>query len=140
MRTTTAVLAGAVLFTLPFQLYLHGETHHADRSAAHADHDARHGGMLVMVEDHHLEIVVSDGRVEVFVTDALRKPVRPAGGSVVFDDGTTANLAWQSHRLTAAAPPHFAWADYEVRLEGGAALAIRVPRASDDRRSLKDPG
>jgi hypothetical protein len=131
MRTTTAVLAGVVLFTLPFQLYLHGGSHHDRGAEPHADHDARHGGTLVMVDDHHLEIVMTNGRVEVYVTDSLRRPVQPTGGNVVFDEGTTRDLTWESYRLTAGTPAAFAWADYEVWLESGAVLAIRVPRSID---------
>lgn len=139
MRTTTAVLVGAVLFTLPFQLYLHGGSHHDGRAEPHADHDARHGGTLVMVDDHHLEIVTADGRIEVYVTDALRRPLQPSGGSVFFDDGTTTNLAWQSYRLVAEAPRGFVWADYEIRLDDGVVLAIRVPALDGTVQPLRDP-
>jgi len=127
VKTATAVIAGAVLFTLPFQLYLHGGAHPGDRAGAHADHGARHGGTLVMVEDHHLEIVARNGHVEVYVTDAMRRPVKPSGGSVVFDDGRTGTLVWRSYRLVVDAPPAFAWGDYEVKLNDGTSLAIRVP-------------
>lgn len=140
MRTTTAVLAGAVLFTLPFQLYLHGGSHHDGRSQPHADHDARHGGTLVMVDDHHLEIVTAAGRIEVYVTDALRRPVQASGGSARFDDGTTTPLAWQSYRLVAEAPRGFVWADYEIRLADGIVLAIRVPAPYAAVQPLRDPG
>lgn len=139
MRTTTAVLAGAVLFTLPFQLYLHGGSHHDGRAEPHADHGARHGGTLVMVDDHHLEIVTADGRLEVYVTDALRRPVQPSGGSARFDDGTGTTFAWQSYRLVAAAPRGFVWADYEIRLADGVVLTIRVPAPDREASQLKDP-
>ena len=135
MRTTTAVLAGAILFTLPFQLYLHGGSH----DGPHADHDARHGGTLVMVDDHHLEVATAGERIEVYVSDALRRPVQPTGGSVVFDDGTRGTLAWQGYRLVADAPPDFAWAEYEIRLADGVVLAIRVPAGSGRAPALRDP-
>lgn len=139
MRTTTAVLVGAVLFTLPFQLYLHGGSHHDGRDAPHTDHDARHGGTLIMVDDHHLEVVAADGRVEVYVTDALRRPVQPSGGSALFDDGTATTFAWQSYRLVAETPRGFVWADYEIRLEDGAVLAIRVPAPDGEAQRVRDP-
>jgi hypothetical protein len=140
MRTTTAVLAGAVLFTLPFQLYLHGGSHHDGRAAPHADHDARHGGTLVMVDDHHLEIVTADGRIAVYVTDALRRPVQPSGGSALFNDGTSTTFAWQAYRLVAEAPRGFVWADYEIRLENSVVLAIRVPAPDREVPRLRGPG
>lgn len=142
MRTATAVIVGAVLFTLPFQLYLHGGAHHdgsGGRAEPHGDHDARHGGTLVMVDDHHLEVVIVDAKLEVYVTDALRRPVRPTGGSVVFDDGTRAPLAWQAYRSVADAPPDYQWADFEIRLAAGVVLAIRVPAGGNRAPALRGP-
>jgi hypothetical protein len=128
MRTGVAVIAGAVLFTLPFQLYLHGDTHHGAGADPHSDHDARHGGTVVMIDDHHLEIVASAGQVEVYVSDALRRPLRPSDGKVTFDNGTSATLAWRSYRLVGAAPAGFRSGEYEVALADGTVLAIEMPR------------
>lgn len=139
MRAATAALTGAVLFTLPFQLYLHGGPHRPDASAPHADHEAHHGGTLVMVDDHHLEVVARGGRVEVFTTDAVRRPVRPVRATVVFDDGTTVPLVWRLYRLAADTPPTFAWADYEVQLGGGPVLSVRVPFVDEHQLSITDP-
>jgi len=127
MTRTTAVIAGAILFTLPFQMYGRGGAHHGGHSEPHGDHAARHGGTLVMVDDYHLEIVERDTSVEVYVTDALRRPVQPIGGSVVFDDAARAALTWSGYRLVANTLTPFAWGDYEVQLDGGSVLAIRVP-------------
>jgi hypothetical protein len=127
MTRVAAVISGAILFTLPFQLYLFAGSHHGDRTQPHTDHDPHHGGTVVMVDDHHLEIVETDGRVEVYVTDALRRPVQPTDGDVSFDDGATAALVWNAYRLVAQTPRTFTWGDYGVRLKDGTVLAIRVP-------------
>jgi len=127
MTRATAVIAGAILFTLPFQMYGRGSSHHGGDAEPHADHEPRHGGLVVMVDDHHLEIVANGDRVEVYVTDALRRPVQPIGGSVVFDDAARAALTWSGYRLVANTPTPLAWGDYEVQLDGGSVLAIRVP-------------
>jgi hypothetical protein len=50
------VAAGCVLFALPFLSMGVGSTHH-DGAAPHMDHTPKYGGLLLMVDDHHLEIV-----------------------------------------------------------------------------------
>lgn len=46
---------------------------------AHQDHNPRHGGVVTMEGDNHVEIVVGpDGAVDLFVSDAVRKPIDPA--------------------------------------------------------------
>jgi hypothetical protein len=46
---------------------------------AHADHDPRHGGVLTMEGDSHVEIVVSDdGTVDLYVSDAVRAEIAPS--------------------------------------------------------------
>jgi hypothetical protein len=51
----------------------------ASSGRAHADHDPRHGGILTMEGDYHVEIVVTpDGRVDLWVSDATRTPIAPA--------------------------------------------------------------
>src|SRR5262249_11817282 len=47
-------------------------------SQPHADHDPRHGGVVTMVGDHHIEIVVRrDGTILLYPTDAVRRPIAP---------------------------------------------------------------
>src|SRR5262249_27859210 len=42
-------------------------------------HKPRHGGVVTMVGDDHVEIVVrKDGTIQLFVSDAVRKPIAPA--------------------------------------------------------------
>lgn len=53
---------------------------------AHQDHDARHGGVLTMEGDVHIEIVVSaDGAIDLYLSDAARRPIPPkeASGTIV---------------------------------------------------------
>jgi hypothetical protein len=46
---------------------------------AHADHDPRHGGVLTMEGDYHVEIVVGDdGNVDLYVSDAVRAEIAPS--------------------------------------------------------------
>jgi hypothetical protein len=45
---------------------------------AHQDHEARHGGVLTMEGDNHVEIVVSpEGALDLYISDAVRQPVAP---------------------------------------------------------------
>ena len=45
---------------------------------AHQDHDARHGGVLTMEGDGHIEIVVSpEGAVDLYASDGFRQPIAP---------------------------------------------------------------
>jgi len=133
MTRTAALTFGAILFTLPFQLYLLDGAHDRGHDQPHTDHGAHHGGTVVMVDDHHLEIVEGTGRVEVYSTDSLRRPVQPADGDVTFDDGATAPLSWSVYRLVARTPHRFSWGDYEVRLKDGTLLVIRVPTSGAGR-------
>ncbi len=96
-RYTVAALAGLFLATLPFWRYLPL----GGAVGAHMDHEPRHGGQLGMVGDHHIEVVRRRGLVEVFVSDASRRPVQPRSGRVIFDSTATEPLAWKNHRLIA---------------------------------------
>ncbi|WP_437717038.1 hypothetical protein WMF45_11855 [Sorangium sp. So ce448] len=52
-----------------------------DRAAStrpHADHNARHGGLVTMEGDNHVEVVVgADGAIDLYVSDAIRTPIPP---------------------------------------------------------------
>jgi hypothetical protein len=69
------------------------------------DHEPRHGGQLGMVGDHHIEVVRRRGQVEVFVSDAVRHPVRPRSGRVIFDSSVSEQLTWENYRLIGADRP-----------------------------------
>ncbi len=75
--------------------------------AAHADHAPHHGGVLGMVGDVHLEVVRRDGVIEVYLSDAYRRPLPARGGRLVFEDGPTVPLVRNGRYLTAADHPRF---------------------------------
>jgi hypothetical protein len=117
-RLVTAVLAGSLLATLPFLRYFPLVAH----VEAHVDHEPRHGGQLGMVGDHHIELCRRRGNVEVFVSDAWRRPVRPDRGSVVFDNGRAERLSWHNHRQVAIDYADATDIKVEVVLADGSAL------------------
>lgn len=54
----------------------------------HADHEPRHGGLVTMTGDNHVEMVVRrDGYLQLYISDAVRAPIDPrqASGSVVVE-------------------------------------------------------
>ena len=93
-HTIAAAALGCVLAALPFLHFAHFGEH----GAAHADHEPRHGGQLGMVGDHHVEVVRRRGQVQVFVSDAWRRPIESARAWAVFDDGVPQPLIWSNHR------------------------------------------
>jgi len=98
-RLLLALAIGSYLAATPFLRY--SGVGHA--GIAHRNHAPRHGGQLAMVGDHHIELRRAGGSVEAFVSDAARRPLRPRGGRVVFDDGAAAaDLVWDGYRLRAA--------------------------------------
>lgn len=53
-------------------------------AAAHLDHSPRHGGLVLMNEDTHFEVLVDAGwSCRVYFTDAVRKELPPAYASKV---------------------------------------------------------
>jgi hypothetical protein len=90
-----ATAAGLLLASLPFVRYVHL----LNDGEAHADHEPRHGGQLGMVGEYHIEVRRHAGRVEAFVSDAWRRPLRPREGAIVFDRGSTTPLKWEGYRL-----------------------------------------
>ena len=116
LRPFAALGLGLYLFATPFLRY----SHHLHNGSAHVDHEPQHGGQLGMVGDYHIEVSRGD-RVEVFVSDARRIPVKPRKGWLSFDDGEPVAMRWDSYRLTARARPA---QDIEVsvHLDDGTAL------------------
>jgi len=97
LRTAGAVVLGAILSLTPFLRYRWGAPH----PTAHMDHEPRHGGVLGMVGDHHLEIVRAGGRVECHPSDAHRLPIEPIGGRVECEGGEVIAAAAGGSRLVA---------------------------------------
>jgi hypothetical protein len=99
--TITGVVGGLLLATLPFLHY----APLAGPVAAHADHEPRYGGQLGMVGEHHVEVVRRRGEVQVFLSDAWRRPVRPERGWARFDGSAMQPLVWRQHRLVGPDQP-----------------------------------
>jgi hypothetical protein len=87
-RTVGAIGLGLALATIPFVRYRYASPHHG----AHTDHAPRHGGVLGMVGDVHLEVVRRAGHIEVYPSDAYRRPLTARGGAVRLDTGVTLPL------------------------------------------------
>jgi hypothetical protein len=75
LHTVAASALGLTLASLPFLQYGAAGSHAAQ---PHADHTSRRGGKLRMVGDYHLEVVYSECRADIYTSDALRRPLRPA--------------------------------------------------------------
>ncbi len=120
-----ATLCGAALFALPFFQSGLGDT--GTHGSFHMDHEAHHGGRLLMLGNHHLEIVERGDLLELYVSDAERRPLRPGAATIAFDAEPARPLAWSGYRMTAPRPPHYDWADYRIEVAGIAPLAIRLP-------------
>ena len=141
-RALLATAAGLVLFAIPFVRYLHL----GDPAAPHTDHRPRNGGVLRMVGDHHVELRRWRGRVEVFVSDAVRAPVRGTGGWLVLGGADRTRLVDEGDRLVAAGVPPDAALAVELVLTDGDTLSwdfgrsvptagSRIPAAPPDLES-----
>lgn len=108
----------------------------------HADHEPRHGGVVTMSGELHVEVVVSpSGGVFLYASDAVRKPIPPAEckGSVrVERPGLKTTLQLHPERsgaLTAAGPPPKLAAEYTYALTvrgAPASLTLPVPAGGTD--------
>lgn len=90
----------------------------------HGDHEPRHGGVVTMMGDLHVEMVVApSGEVLLYVSDAVRRPIPPseAKGTVRIERPgfkTTLPLRVDSSTaLIAAGPPPRVAADYTYVLQ-----------------------
>jgi len=105
--------------------------------APHSDHSPRHGGVVTMAGDLHVEIVVTTrGAIHLYLSDAARFPIAAteASGSVrVERPGSTQTLALQPEAqgsLFAAgiAPTTGAAYTYDVTVRGqSATMTLDVP-------------
>jgi len=122
VRLLGAIALGCFLAAVPFLRYRVGSPH----PTRHSDHGARHGGVLGMVGDLHLEVVRRGGHVEVYLSDAYRRPLEAARGKIAFDDGRTAPLVWEGTRLVGADDVASTELTCTVLLEDGRSLEMSV--------------
>jgi hypothetical protein len=111
---------------MPFVRYGCGGAH-AHAAGPHADHGARHGGHLLMLGGHHVEIVTREGKVELYLSDSWRRPIRPASCSVRFDTRAAAACTWQSYRSVAAKPAGASRGWYEISIDEGTPIVFAFP-------------
>ena len=102
--------------------------------AAHTDHAPRHGGVLGMVGDVHMEIVRRDGAIHVYLSDAHRRPLRAEGGQIAFEGGPAVPLVWDQDHLTAPDDRRFDFVTCTVVLGTGEELNMSAFLGSPDAR------
>jgi hypothetical protein len=121
LRFISAVALGLVLATIPFLRYAASEH---DHGKAHMDHTPHHGGQLGMVGDHHVEVVRRNGRVEVFVSDAYRRPVEAVSGRLVFAGDKTVAMERAEGKLVCEDVASARELEVEATLTDGTKLAV----------------
>ncbi|MEM7138213.1 MAG: hypothetical protein AAF500_16655 [Myxococcota bacterium] len=126
LRYLSATVVGAFLFVAPFAWYGAGAVH-AHGAAGHMDHGPRHGGHLLMVRGHHVELVEQRGQVELYLSDGSRRPVRPRSCAVTLPGGERASCRWESYRLVVSHSGAFAHAHYELEAKGAEVLRFKFP-------------
>ncbi|MEP7123955.1 MAG: hypothetical protein ABJE95_23715 [Byssovorax sp.] len=109
----------------------------------HVDHSPRHGGVVMMSGDVHIELVVGpSGSVFLYPSNATRTPIPPseAQGTIRIDrPGSRAILPLRpdpaSGALTVAGPPPKAAADYTYSLQirrSPVTMTLTVPAGGTD--------
>ena len=121
LQLASAVALGLVLATTPFLRYASGEHVHGK---PHMDHSPHHGGQLGMTGDHHIEIVRRDGRIEIFVSDAHRRPVATKGGRLTFEGDKVVVLDRAEGKLVCADMADAREVEVEATLVDGTTLAV----------------
>ena len=117
----------------------------------HADHLPRHGGVVMMSGDLHVEMVVSpSGGVLLYLSDATRAPIPPseASGTIRIErPGSKSALPLRSDAaagaLTVAGPPPKLAADYTYALvvrRAPLSMTLTVPPGGTDALVLKRTG
>jgi hypothetical protein len=122
VRRLGAIVLGVGLAAAPFARYRFAAPH----PTAHADHGAHHGGIVGMVGEVHLEVVRRTGVIEIFPTNAYRRPLVARGGRVSFPGGQSVPLAWHADRLRAQDDPTARAAGCEVILADGRVVRMDV--------------
>jgi hypothetical protein len=88
------------------------------------DHTPHHGGQLGMVGDHHVEVVRRNGRVEVFVSDAHRRPVEAVSGHLVFVGDKAVAMESSEGKLVCEDVASARELEVEATLTDGTKLAV----------------
>lgn len=119
-----AVVVGAFLFASPFLRYgaALGHAH-----AAHSDHGARYGGHLFMLGDYHLEVVETAEGVELYLSDVMRRPLRPEECRATDERGPAVACVWRRYRSVVALPTGAGSIRYELTPPGGSAVVLKFP-------------
>lgn len=121
-----ATVVGLGLFAMPFFRYGLGGGH-SHAAVPHSDHGARHGGHLVMLQDYHLELVEHADSVELYLSDAFRRPLRPASCAVAFDGSPPIACEWRSHRSVVYKPIDVQIGLYQIHVHDGPLLTLKFP-------------
>lgn len=119
-RFAVAIAAGLLLATMPLWRY----ARIGGLGESHMDHEPRHGGQLGMVGDAHVEVVRRLGKVQVFVSDAWRRPLPAANAWAVFDRANRQRLEWSADRFVGDDDPAAREVEAVVTLADGQRLAI----------------
>ena len=117
-----AIALGSLLALVPFARYRFAAPH----STAHGDHAPRHGGVLGMVGDLHVEVVRRSGVIEVHPSDAYRRPLIAVGGRLELPGGATVPLVWQSDRLVGRGVEEAPELTCSIQLADGRVLRMTV--------------
>lgn len=128
LRGVAALAAGLVLGSMPWWWYA---AHGLAGGGAHANHEPRHGGELAMAGDHHVELVRRGGRLELYVSDAWRRPLRPRDAHVVVDTTTRVPLRWDAVRSVGAVADRARTIEAVVTLHDGGRLAVTFEEAGE---------
>ena len=81
-----------------------------------------------MVGDHHVELVAGRGRVEVYLSDDERRPLRPVAGSLFTLGGAEIPLEWRRQRLVAELPTGARPSLYRLTEPDGSSIELPAPR------------
>jgi hypothetical protein len=80
-----------------------------------------------MIGDHHVELVAGRGRVEVYLSDDERRPLRPVAGSLSTLGGVEIPLKWRRQRLVAELPPGLRPSLVRLTTPKGSSIELPVP-------------
>lgn len=79
-----------------------------------------------MVGETHLEIVRHGEDIEIYLSDAYRRPMNAVGGRISFGDEPATALVWNEDRLSAHDDPRFDVVTIQVRFPDGTDLDINA--------------